>query len=398
MSAPVPALNSLPSTLPATPPAGVIAMHGQPDCSRAGAILTIDTGAIAANYHVLRRQIAGGCGAVVKADAYGLGAAAIAPVLYAAGCRTFFTATLDEGISLRPYLPSEARIVILHGVTGGHEAECLTHGLTPVLNTPRQVKAWAAFAWFQGKRLPAFVQVDTGMSRLGLSEPEVDGLMADGRDFAAIGVMMVMSHLACADTPDDPYNDHQRAVFERLRAKLPVAPASLAASSGCFLAPCFHYDLGRPGAGLYGIAPVRGRRNPFQPVIRLDARVLQIRDVPGGTPAGYGRAAVTTGPTRLATLAIGYADGYLRSGGNRGQAWFGDIPLPVMGRVSMDSLIVDATAIPDGCLHEGMLVEIIGPHRDADVIAADLQTSGYEVLTGLGRRFDRQFMSSGEAV
>ena len=357
------------------------------------AVLTIDLGAVVANYRTLRRRLGRtACAAVVKADAYGLGAARVAPALYGAGCRAFFVAQVAEGVALRPHLPDAAAIMVLHGYQPDEMVTCLHAGLTPVLNSLRQVAAWVALSRSRERRLAAYVQLDTGMSRFGLSPADVDAL--DARDLDALDVAGVMSHLARADEPDDPFN--QLSTFEILRAILPAAPASLAASSGCFLPASYHFDLARPGAALYGVAPQPGRPNPMRPVVRLDAAVLQLREVPAGTPVGYGGTAVTTAATRLATVGVGYADGYLRSGGNVGHAWYGDTPLPVFGRVSMDSLVLDVTAVQDPALCEGASVTIIGPHRDIDAVGRDLGTSGYEVLTSLRHRYHRRYASDAD--
>jgi len=366
------------------------------ETAAAGAVLTIDLAAMGANYRLLQSHSHPAlCGAVVKADAYGLGAARVAPVLSAAGCRHFFVAHLDEGVTLRRYLPADISIYIMHGVFPGGETLCLAHDLIPVSNSPAQLARWAALARVSGRRLPAVLQIDTGMARFGFSETEIIDLADDLRPLA---IRYVMSHLACADTPDHPANAEQRARFDDLRARLPPAPATLAASSGTFLDPVFHYDLVRPGAALYGVAPTAGLPNPLSPVIRLDAKVVQLRDVPAGTPIGYGHSVRTVVPARLATIAVGYADGYLRSGSNGGAAWFGDVALPIMGRISMDSIILDASAAPDGALHEGSFVELIGPHRDVDAVAADAGTIGYEVLTSLGRRYHRCYLSEASSV
>ncbi|RVT89651.1 alanine racemase [Rhodovarius crocodyli] len=360
---------------------------------RAGAVLSIDLGAIQANWRSLQARLgAATCAAVMKADAYGLGAAQVGPALAAAGCTHFFVAHLAEGIALRPHLPEGALIHVLHGCFAGTEAECAAHGLIPVLNSPSQLAAWAALGIARGKRLPALIQLDTGMARFGFSEAELRQVVADGRALAAIELRAVMSHLACADEAAHPANAAQRARFDALRALLPAAPASLAASSGIFLGPDFHYQLARPGVALYGVNPTPGQLNPMQPVVRLDARVIQLRDVPAGTPVGYGHTARTAGPARLATIAVGYADGYLRAGSNKGAAWFAGIPLPLLGRVSMDSIILDASALPEGALHEGALVSLIGPERDVDAVGADAGTIGYEILTSLGARYHRRYL------
>ncbi len=335
------------------------------------------------------------CAAVVKADAYGLGAAQVAPALFEAGCRFFFVAHLEEALAVRRVIPREAVIAVMHGVFAGGEPECVAGNIIPVSNSLAQLGRWADQARAVGRRLPAILQIDTGMARFGL--PAAD--LPRARDqLGPLALTHVMSHLACADTPDDPANAEQRARFERARALFPNTAATLAASSGIFLGAPFHYDLVRPGAALYGVAPVTGVRNPMQPVIRLDAKVVQCRDVPAGTPVGYGHTARTTAPARLATIAVGYADGYLRSGSNQGAAWFGDVALPIMGRISMDSIVLDASTLPDGALNEGDTVELIGPHRGVDAVAAEAGTIGYEVLTSLGQRYHRVYRAAGDAA
>ena len=355
-----------------------------------GGLLSIDLDAIADNYRVLQaRAGAATCGAVVKADAYGLGAARVAPKLYACGCRHFFVAHLEEALALRRFIPRDTAIYVMHGVFAGGEAECAAHDIVPVSNSLEQLARWADLARALERRLPAVVQVDTGMARFGFDRAE---LAAAGDLLRPLSLAFIMSHLACADTPLDPANAEQRAHFEAARAALPMAPATLAASSGIFLGPDYHYDLVRPGAALYGVAP-NTAPHPLRSVVRLDAKIVQLRDVPPGTAIGYGQTARTTGAARLATIAVGYADGYLRSGSNQGNAWFGDIALPIMGRVSMDSIVLDASLVA-GALKEGDMVELIGPHRGVDAVAADAGTIGYEVLTSLGRRYHRHYLGS----
>lgn len=365
----------------------------------AGAILTVDLDAIAANYRLLSRRLGTAeCAAVLKADAYGLGAARVAPILSAAGCRTFFVAHLDEGIALRRYVPREADVWILHGAPRGAEAECLEHGLVPVINTPGQLARWAALARTRACRLPGLLQVDSGMSRFGLSPAEVAAVADRASEHDAVAWRLVMSHLACADAPDSDANPTQRSRFEDARRRLPPMRASLAASSGIFLGADYHYDVARPGAALFGVAPAAGRPNPLKPVVKLEARVLQVRDVPARTAVGYGYTARTAVASRLATVAVGYADGFLRSASGRGAAWAGGAALPILGRVSMDSIVVDASALPAGALAEDDMVEIIGPHRSLDAVAADAGTIGYEVLTGLGDRYERRYVHTADAA
>jgi alanine racemase len=355
----------------------------------AGATLTVDLGAIRANFRLLRRRLGvTACAAVVKADAYGLGAAAVAPALAAEGCRQFFVAHLDEALALRPLLP-EAQIFVLNGLPAGAEADCARHRVTPVLNSLAQLGAWAAHGRRLGRALPAAVQVDSGMSRLGLSEAEVDALAESPRRLEGIGLRLVMSHLACAERQDHPMNREQLCRFEAARARLPEAPASLANSSGIFLGPDFHFGLARPGAAIYGLSPVAGEANPMRPVVRLHGRIVQVREIAAGAAVGYGASWRAAGPRRIATVAVGYADGYLRSLGNSATAFAGDTPVPLVGIVSMDTATFDVTDAPAAV--EGGCLELIGPRNPVDALAAQAGTIGYEILTSLGHRYARAY-------
>lgn len=362
------------------------------DPQTAGAVLAIDLGAIVANWRRLRSHVGRAeCAAVLKADAYGLGAARVGPALAAAGCRQFFVAHLDEAIALKPLLPANSTVSVLHGPLPGSEAEFVAHGLRPVLNSRAQIDAWRALARRLDRRLAAVVQVDTGMARLGLDARECDALADDPEAWAGLHVELVMSHLACADEPAHPANAAQLERFASARRSLPQAPASLANSSGIFLGCSFHLDLVRPGAALYGLAPVAGVPNPMRPVLRLQARVIQLRDIAPGTPVGYGHAWTSQRPSRIATASVGYADGWLRHLGGRASVWAGAVELPIVGRVSMDTVTIDATALPPGALRAGDAVDLIGPRCDVDRIAAQAGTIGYEMLTRLGRRFARVY-------
>ncbi|MBK7457579.1 MAG: alanine racemase [Betaproteobacteria bacterium] len=356
----------------------------------AGAVLAIDLGAIVANWRLLKARVGGAdCAAVLKADAYGLGAAQVGPALAAAGCRQFFVAHLDEAIVLKPLLPRDATLSVLHGPLPGSEAEFVAHGVRPVLNSQAQIDAWRALAHRLDRELGAIVQVDTGMARLGLDERELRALADDRGAFFGLRVELVMSHLACADDPAHPANAAQLVRFAAARRSLPQAPASLANSSGIFLGGDYHFDLVRPGAALYGLAPAAGAPNPMRPVLRLQARVIQVRELPAGTPVGYGHAWSSDRPSRIATASVGYADGWLRSLGNRASVWAGEVELPIVGRVSMDTVTIDATALPPDALRPGDAVDLIGPSCDVDRVAAQAGTIGYEMLTRLGRRFSR---------
>ena len=363
-------------------------MIGDP-APRAGAILEIDLAGIAANWRQLARSVEpADCAAVVKADAYGLGAARVAPALATAGCRQFFVATIEEGIALRSVLPHPFEIAVLNGLLPGCAQEFFEYGLIPVLNEPGQIADWLQFCCGRGE-LPAMLHVDTGMNRLGLSTREFDGLTDELFVRSPIVWRALVSHLACADEPEHPLNKAQRARFASARRRCARIPASLAASSGLFLGREFHFDLVRPGAALYGINPQPGHPNPMRPVIRLKARILQIREVDPGQPVGYGAAYVMDGAGRLATVAVGYADGWFRSLGNRACGRLGGKRVPLIGRVSMDLVVFDVSGVDPALAQPGGFIELLNDDYGADAAAADAGTIGYEILTALGRRYHR---------
>jgi alanine racemase len=314
--------------------------------------------------------------------------------LWAAGCRNFFVATPDEGIELRELLP-EANITILNGLIAGEPGLFREHRLMPALNDLGQVDSWRAYCRDAGPS-PAVLHIDTGMSRLGLPPAELDKLSDDTSRLDGFELALIMSHLACADEPDDGMSRRQRSDFATALGRLPHAPASLAASSGIFLGPDYVFDMVRPGVSLHGVNPRPGHPNPLRQVVRLQAKILQIRDVDTPQTVGYGATHRFAGPARVATLAAGYADGYLRSLSGRGTAHIGETAVPVVGRVSMDLTTVDITRVPEA--RPGDMVDLIGPHHDVDALAAEAGTIGYEILTSLGRRYRRQYLGGGEVA
>ncbi len=363
-----------------------------PEAARAGAILTIDLDALADNYRRLCAELDGvPCAVVVKADGYGLGLTRVAPALFRAGARSFFVAQLGEAIALRGALPEAAEIYVLNGLAAGPAAEFQAQRVVPVLNTLGEVADWQAAARQAGRTLAAALHIDTGMSRLGLPASELDALAAEPRRLEGIELGHVMSHLACADAPEHPLNAAQLAEFRAARARLPAAPASFANSSGIFLGADYHFDLGRPGIALYGVNPIPGRANPMRQVVRLQGKILQVREIDAPRTVGYGATHRAAGPSRVATVAVGYADGYLRSLSNRGSAWLGNQRVPVVGRVSMDLITLDVTGAAPGSAHPGAFVDLIGPELPADDVAAAAGTIGYEILTALGQRYHRVY-------
>lgn len=349
--------------------------------------LTVDLRAVVANWRALRRIAAPAeVAAVVKADAYGLGASRVAAALARAGCRTFFVARVGEGVELRARLP-RARILVLDGLAAGGAETCAAEDLTPVLNQPFEIGRWAGQARGVGRRLPAALHVDTGMCRLGLSVGEARRQAADLPP--EVEPVLVMSHLACAEEPDHPLNGAQLGRLAGLADLLPGVPRSLANSSGIFLGDPYRHELCRPGVALYGVNPTPGRPNPMRPVVRLEAPVLQVHEVDAPGSVGYGATFAARPGMRIATVAVGYADGFPRAAG----AWTGlGGAAPVAGRVSMDLTGLDVTGLPPGAVRPGRMVELLAGPDAVDRFAATAGTIGYEILTRLGRRFERVYL------
>jgi alanine racemase len=359
---------------------------------RAGAVLEVDLDVIVANWRRLSaRHPSGPVAGVVKADAYGLGARAVAPTLYAAGCRHFFVALLDEALALRELVP-DAMLAVLGGVIPGSERDYLASDIVPVLGSLGEIDTWSAAARHEGRVLAGIVHVDTGMARLGLDATELALLQHDHSRLAGIDLRCVMTHLVSSELPGDPLNEQQRRRFDAACAGLPPAPRSMANSSGLFLHPPIQDDIARPGAALYGINPTPHALNPMSLPVCLKARVVAVRDLIDGESVGYNATWRAKGRRRIATAAIGYADGLHRSLSNRGRAYFDGKPIPLVGRVSMDLTTFDVTEAP--CVVLGSWLEIIGAAQTPDDLAAAAGTNGYEILTSLGCRFHRIYKST----
>lgn len=362
---------------------------------RAGACLTVDLDEVRANYRLLRAQAGGAdCAGVLKADAYGLGMQQVAMALVDEGCRDFFVAHLEEGIRLRQIVPADRTIYVMHGAMPGAARDCIEPDLIPVLNDPGQLAEWRALARELGRVLPAALQVDTGMSRMGMARADFERLRQDPAWLDGLDLQLVMSHLACADEPLHPINELQRLRFEEVRAALPGVKASLANSSGVFLGPGYHFDLLRPGAALYGIHPQPGGVNPLAQAVSLSARVVQLRTVHAGDIVGYGARYVAQGERRIATIALGYADGWLRALSGRSHAFVDGVAVPFVGTVSMDSITLDVTGIAEQRIAPGQSVDLLCPEQTVDAVAAQAGTIGYEVLTRLGSRFHRNYIGA----
>jgi alanine racemase len=352
--------------------------------------LTVDLGALRRNFeHLASMTHPARVAGVVKADAYGLGAIPVAGALLDAGCRHFFVAHTEEAIALRPHLPSEAQIFVLNGLLPGAEAACALIRAIPVVNSFTQFHRWRDHARLTGRRIPAVLQFDTGMSRLGFAPADRAALRVEVAQSPELEILYVMSHLASADEPTRPQNVAQLAEMQMVAHEFAPVPFCFANSAGVLMGRDYHGAFVRPGIALYGGAPQVGAANPMEPVVSLSVAVAQTRTVPVNTMVGYSGAHVTSGKTRLATLCAGYADGFPRSLSNRGAVYFDGQRLPIVGRVSMDSMTVDISGLPDDALDLGSPVELIGPHQTLEMLALDAGTISYEILTSLGHRFRR---------
>ena len=350
-------------------------------------VLVVDLDALGANYRRLRTAAAPAeCAAVVKANAYGLGVAPVARRLVREGCSVFFVATVGEGVELRP-LVGNAVIYVFDGLVEGEEPNLREAALTPVLNSLEQVDCWRRAGGGE-----AALHVDTGMSRLGLSEAEVLELERRPERLDGVRVRCVMTHLACADTPEHGLNGRQLERFEALRRRPPAAPSSIGNSAGLLIGAKYRGDIVRAGIALYGGAPFADVVAPVEPVVTLRGRVLQLRDVTEATTVGYGATHDAAPPARLAVCGIGYADGYPRAAGNRCDAAFRGARVPVVGRVSMDLTCVDVTGIPADDIRVGDYIDFIGGGIGLRLVAAAAGTIDYEILTGLGLRLERRYV------
>lgn len=366
------------------------------DVDRLSAVIDLD--AIVQNWRILER-FANNTPAmpVLKADAYGHGMLPVAKALYQNGCRSAFTASIDEAVAIACVLP-EMTIAYFDGPCRDDEDLILTHKIIPVINSLEQMACLADIGRRHNMKPQAMLHIDTGMNRLGLSPAEVEQL-AHNPDLAQIDWQVVMSHLAMADIPSDPMNSCQKAAFDQFLASCPAplksAKASLSATAGIMLGDGYHYDLTRPGIGLYGMAPAPDvapeKTRDLIPTITLSGRVLQIRMVPAGCSVGYGQSHITTGDCRLATIGGGYADGIPRQLSNTA-AWMKDGHIaPVVGRVSMDVHVVDITSWPESALMVGDSLEFISNSADIHEIAKKTGTIAHDVLTRLGLRAKRHY-------
>jgi alanine racemase len=352
--------------------------------------LTIHLSSIAENYRTLRAQFAGAdVAAVVKANAYGLGAAEVAKTLLNEGATWLFVATLEEAIALRENLP-HAKIAVFHGAFSGQEAAFVEHGLIPIINHISQLERWMLITAHHPSA-DYMLHIDTGMCRLGLSDSDVAWLVTHGSNLLARKPLYLLSHLACANDAEHPKNAEQLARFTKEKQHFTGVPTSFCNSSGIYLAPEFHGNLARPGSALYGINPTPTLTNPMQHVADLSAPILMIRVLDKDESVGYGATAKAKKGSRIAIVQMGYADGLLRILSNKGRVFVGGVACNVVGRVSMDMIAVDISHLPEQALHAGMMVDIICVHQPVDALADAATTIGYEIFTRLGDRVLRLY-------
>ena len=375
-----------------------LSTEANPALATSTGVLTVDLDAIVANWKKLEKTaVPAECAAVVKANAYGLGAEQVARALASAGCKTFFVATLDEARSVRPAVPS-ATLYVLDGVFQNTADAYARIDCKPVIGDLNELAEWDVFCRRTGWSGGAAIHIDTGMNRLGLTIAEAQGLIPR-INAGNHGITLVMSHLVSAELINNTTNARQLATFREIASEFSGVPASLSNSSGIYLGPQFVFDLVRPGAALYGVNPTPEADNPMQPVAELKARIVQIRNVERGETVGYRGAWTARRPTRLAIVAAGYADGYFRaasaSDGTRG----GEVVVagkrcPVAGRVSMDLIAIDITDLPANAARRGHMVTLLGEGITVDELARHFGTIGYEVLTSIGARYARIYKGS----
>ena len=365
----------------------------------AGGILHIDLDALASNWRILRDRAGGAqTAAVVKANAYGTGIENAVPALGRAGCDTFFVAHLSEAIRVRAVAPGAA-IYVLNGLFSGTCPTYAEFDLRPVLGSFEEIAEWAGFCRAKGRKLKAAIHVDTGMNRLGLTVPQ--GLtLKDRAELKDFETALLMSHFVSAEESDNPLNRQQIEAFQAVRATLPGIPASLANSSGLFLKDKPHFDLARPGYALYGGNPTPDQANPMKPVVGLEARIVQLRWVEADHTVGYNGRWLALEKRRIATLSVGYADGYPRSSSARGKsgeellagmALVAGRPCTFAGNVSMDLITIDVTDVPASQIQRGDTVTLIGGDLSIDEVGRRAGTIGYEILTNLGPRYARAY-------
>ncbi|WP_341756639.1 MULTISPECIES: alanine racemase [unclassified Candidatus Tisiphia] len=355
--------------------------------------LEIDLAKIRTNYRIISEICKNSeVAAVVKANSYGLGADNIAPALQLENCQNFFVNSVNEGIALRKVLGSKSNIFVFHGVFYNDVEEFSNSNLIPVLNNLQQVAIWQKLAAVKQQLLRCTIHIDTGMNRLGMSDIEIQRIIDNPDLLAGLELQYVISHLSASEMVEEPYNLQQLTKFKHYLKYLPTAKASLANSSSIFLGDEYHFDLIRPGAALYGLNPLGNKsKNPMHNPIKLTAPIIQLKELPPESYIGYNMTFKTNRNRLIATLPLGYADGYSRAFSNCGEVCIDSHLAPVVGRVSMDLITIDVTELPPNEIFLGQQVEIIGDYCTPDKIANIINTIGYEIFTMLGDRYKRVY-------
>jgi len=371
-----------------------------PPAAEAGGVLTIDLGAIEANWKKLRGMaIPTECAAVVKADAYGCGIEPVTALLYHAGCTTYFVADLSEGKRVRRIAP-DAIVYILGGLPPGTASVFAEHALRPVIGSSAELAEWDSFVSASNWQGGIALHVDTGMNRLGVTIEEATAL-APRIKSENHGIMLLMSHFVASEIHEHPRNNEQMLAFREIRSLYRGVPASISNSSGIFLGSSAHLDLVRPGVALYGVNPTPGKLNPMRPVVQLEARIILTREIAFGDTVGYDANWTARRPSRIAIIAVGYADGYFRMASGTDQKAGGTTLVagrrcPIVGRISMDLIAIDVTDLPGSAVRRGDFVTLIGEGFDVDALAEQFDTNGYEVLTSMGRRYARIYKGNND--
>lgn len=360
-------------------------------------VLMIDLDAVAHNYHTLCSQVKKGtiCAAVLKANAYGMGVREVALRLYQEGCRHFFVALLSEAIELKAVVGDDSSIYVLNGLRRGDEEVYAHYDLIPILGDPLQIHVWNTFCQNKGQNLKAALHCDTGLSRTGLSETAIQSLGL--LQVSHMEIVCIMSHMACSYQATHPMNELQRAAFDEIKKRFPFALASFSTSTALFLNPPYHFDMVRAGLALTGCRSANPHGEyTLKPVLKAYAQVLQINDIPQGGSVGYNATFIAPRASRIATIGVGYADGYFRSLSNRGEVYFEGYKLPVVGNVSMDLTTIDITDLPPNKIGLGNWVELFGDHLWSSKVAEKAGTISWELFTRLGSRFERFYLNSTE--
>lgn len=358
--------------------------------------LTIDLKALAANYNLFRDKVGAKCrvSGVIKADGYGLGVDKVWATLENQECPSYFVATLDEAITLRGL--TRRPIAMLGGLYKGAEDFYIHENITPVLNSMEDIKNWTKAASGRGIQLPAIIHFDTAMNRLGLDSKETPQLLDDLSILSPLNLSAIMTHFACSDERAENGDIHEATIrqakaFKAIAKHFPDTPKSLSNSAGVFCDSAYHMDNIRPGMALYGLNPTPHTDNPMQNVVSLNARILQVRQALKGEAVGYSETYRFKKDAIIATVGLGYADGFLRSLSNKGTMYYKGAPCPIVGRVSMDSVSVDISDLEEKPV-AGDALEVMGKHQTADDLATSAGTIGYEILTSLGSRYSREYI------